>query len=54
MEWVLLWVQRAPSPYLFMLEITGPRLKGFMLAIDIASTYGPMDVFDVHWINDPW
>ncbi len=23
--------------------IVGPSLKGFMLAIDIASTYGPMD-----------
>ncbi len=43
-----------PSLYLFLLGIVGPSLKGFMLAIDIASTYGPMDFFDVHWINDPW
>jgi hypothetical protein len=25
-----------------------------MLAIDIASTYGLMDFFDVHWTNDLW
>jgi hypothetical protein len=37
---VLSWVRRAPSPYLFLLGIVGPSLKGFMLAIDIASTYG--------------
>ncbi len=37
---MLLWVWRAPSPYLFLLGIVGPSLKGFMLAIDIASTYG--------------
>ncbi len=51
---MLLWVWRAPSTYVFLLGIVGPSLKGFMLAIDIASTYGPMDFFDVHWINDPW
>ncbi len=51
---MLSWVWRAPSSYLFLLGIIGPSLKGFMLAIDIASTYGPMDFFDVHWINDPW
>ena len=28
------------SPYLFLLGIIGPSLKGFMLAIDIASPYG--------------
>jgi hypothetical protein len=27
----------------FPMGIVGPSLKGFMLAIDIASTYGPMD-----------
>ncbi len=36
---MLLWTWRAPSPYLFLLGIVGPSLKGFMLAIDITSTY---------------
>ncbi len=39
-RWVLLWVRRASSPCLFLLGIVGLSLKGFMLAIDIASTYG--------------
>jgi hypothetical protein len=39
-EWMLLWVKRAPSPCLFLLGIVGLCLKDFMLAIDIASTYG--------------
>ncbi len=38
--WVLSWVWRAPSPCLFLLGMIGLSLKGFMLAIDIASTYG--------------
>ena len=50
--WVLSWVWRAPSPCLFLLGIVGLSLKGFMLAIDIASTYGHF--FAVQGINDPW
>jgi hypothetical protein len=38
----------------FPVGTVGPSLKGFMFAIDIACTYGPMDFFVVHWINDLW
>ncbi len=43
-----------PYSLSFPMGIVGPSLKGFMLEIDIASTYGPMDFFDVHLINDLW
>jgi hypothetical protein len=45
---------KSPWSLSFPVRIVGPTLKGFMLEIDIASTYGSMDFFDVHWINDLW
>ncbi len=34
---------KSPQSLSFPMGIVGPSLKGFMLAIDIASTYGTMD-----------